>query len=936
MGILGDNPFVALGNPGTGYQIEQSLRFNSADSTKLSRSPSVAGNQRQFTISFWVKNTTTTIGNVFVQARTNLRLNTTNAAFILNAGYGGTNRFFTSNASLRDPSAWYHFVLAFDTTQATETDRVKIWVNNQLQTYSSASYPPQNQDLDFNTTEVFYIGAENTSEYLNGYLAEFYAIDGSVLAPTDFGEPDNNGVWRPKAFIPPADRAQFPATNVVYRDGWSASALNPYYSFDGLLWRGTAVNGVTNATWSGSIDTSGATTVRILTAFGANSGQVGGAGDLVKVNNTDISGKMKTANAYLTLTWIDITTEAGNAITGLYMNAISGVSNPSIAAIDIDGVVVVDELSGYGENGAYLTFNPGATNGIGHDHSGNGNNLSPTGFTTSGTGTDVMSDTPTNNFMTWNPIVPRSDQTYTWLGVLSEGNLKGTNSGVTYNAENFGTILLPSSGKYYWECAALANVSGEYRFGCVAASAKGSPDSNTGLVYRSSGVVYLNGSATTSESSWTTNDIISFAADIDGNTLKTYKNGTLEGTYTSFFQSGKQYSAYFFCDETVSSNKQWLLNAGQRDFEHTPPTGHVSVCTANLPAPDIADGSEYFNTVTYSGDNSSPRTVSTVGFQSDFVWVKNRTDTGPYHMLTDVVRGGGKTIFSNDAIAEVTNSAAGYISGFATNGFELTAGSSSNANVNATGKNYVAWNWLAGGSVSADNNTDGSITSTVSANPTAGFSIVSYTGTGANATVGHGLGVAPAMMIIKDRDAQTRWIVYHQTQGNAGYLRLDTTAGFNSDSTVFNSTSPSSTVFSVGTSINTNPNGNDVIAYCFAEVEGYSKFGSYTGNGSTDGPFVYCGFKPAFVLTKNTDATNVDDWSIEDATRDPYNLADASLRPNSDSAEDSAATIDILSNGFKIRTGDSHRINFSGELFIFAAFASSPFGGFRTTPATAR
>jgi hypothetical protein len=253
----------------------------------------------------------------------------------------------------------------------------------------------------------------------------------------------------------------------------------------------------------------------------------------------------------------------------------------------------------------------------------------------------------------------------------------------------------------------------------------------------------------------------------------------------------------------------------------------------------------------------------------------------------------------------------------------------------SSGRNYVAWNWLAS-NTSGSSNTDGSITSTVSANPTAGFSIVSYTGTGANATVGHGLGVAPAMMIIKDRDAQTRWIVYHQTQGNAGYLRLDTTAGFNSDSTVFNSTSPSSTVFSVGTSINTNPDDNDVIAYCFAEIERYSKFGSYTGNGSTDGPFVYCGFKPAFVLTKNTDATNVDDWSIEDATRDPYNLADASLRPNSDSAEDSAATIDILSNGFKIRTGDSHRINFSGELFIFAAFASSPFGGFRTTPATAR
>jgi hypothetical protein len=248
----------------------------------------------------------------------------------------------------------------------------------------------------------------------------------------------------------------------------------------------------------------------------------------------------------------------------------------------------------------------------------------------------------------------------------------------------------------------------------------------------------------------------------------------------------------------------------------------------------------------------------------------------------------------------------------------------SNGRTNETGRTYVGWVWNAGGSNAT--NTSGTITSTVRANTTSGFSIVTYTGTGANATVGHGLGVAPRMMIFKVRSTTNNWLVYHQAVGATGFLLLDTTAATATSALAFNNTSPTSTVFTISTGNAVNASTQTYVAYCFSEVAGYSAFGSYTGNNSTDGPFIYTGFRPAFVLVKATNTTQW--WTLLDSKRDTYNVSTLGISPNSSDAESTFNTnrgphnMDFVSNGFKIRT-DGSGIN-GTNTFIYAAFAETP------------
>jgi hypothetical protein len=277
-------------------------------------------------------------------------------------------------------------------------------------------------------------------------------------------------------------------------------------------------------------------------------------------------------------------------------------------------------------------------------------------------------------------------------------------------------------------------------------------------------------------------------------------------------------------------------------------------------------------------------------------------------------------LYSNLTNAEATSSAGVDLISFDTNGFTLGQDSSANSN-SSGGVTYVAWNWKANGSGSS--NSAGSITSTVSANTTSGFSIVTYTGTGANATVGHGLGVAPSMIIIKNRSSALNWICYHVSLGNGNAVFLNLTNASGSD-TAWNNTSPTSTVFSLGSAAtNANGSGNALVAYCFAPIAGYSAFGSYTGNGSSDGVFVYTGFRPAYVLIKRT--TSAYDWWILDATRATYNAVKGRLYANDSSAESTTYPyLDFLSNGFKLRDADGG-LNASGEPYIYACFAQNPF-----------
>ena len=332
----------------------------------------------------------------------------------------------------------------------------------------------------------------------------------------------------------------------------------------------------------------------------------------------------------------------------------------------------------------------------------------------------------------------------------------------------------------------------------------------------------------------------------------------------------------------------------------------------------ITKPTDYFNTNLWTGTGDSTTAVTGVGFQPDWVWVKNR-DVGDDHMLFDAVRGVTKRLFSNSTAAEGTD--AQTLTSFDSDGF--TTGNN-RATGGDSGNKMVAWNWKANGAGSS--NSDGSVTSTVSANTTAGFSVVVYTGTGSNATVGHGLGAVPKMIFFKDRETAVDWGVYAEPNGNTKEMYLSTTDAAGTNTGAFNSTTPTSSVFTIGTSSRYNPSSKSVVAYCFVEKKGYSKINSYTGNGSTAGPFVYTGFKPAWILSKRTDNSSGGEWCVLDNKRDTFNAADAKLEANNSDAEETDEMYDILSNGFKITRGDGN-INASGGTYLYMAFAENPFVG---------
>ena len=341
---------------------------------------------------------------------------------------------------------------------------------------------------------------------------------------------------------------------------------------------------------------------------------------------------------------------------------------------------------------------------------------------------------------------------------------------------------------------------------------------------------------------------------------------------------------------------------------------------------------DYFNTVLYTGDGTSSKAITGVGFQPDWVWLKARNHAYS-HQLFDVVRGATKLLTSEATDAEQTLSG---VTSFDSDGFTV----GSDAGSNGSAKTFASWNWLAGGSASS--NTDGDITSSVSANTTAGFSIVSYTGSGtASDTVGHGLGVTPAMIIVKNRTEATSWCVAHKSLSADKVLRLEGTnaEGDIGDGELDSPPNNSSTFgFNNGTSGTplkvVNESSDNYIAYCFAEIKGYSKFGSYTGNGNADGTFVYTGFKPAWVMTKST--TQAYRWYMFDNKRNEFNVINGRIFANDSASEQTNQnTIDFTSNGFKIRTGDAE-INGSGQTIIYMAFAESPFVTSGGIPTTAR
>tara|TARA_R100000353_G_scaffold149439_3_gene107915 strand:- start:1047 stop:2144 length:1098 start_codon:yes stop_codon:yes gene_type:complete len=360
----------------------------------------------------------------------------------------------------------------------------------------------------------------------------------------------------------------------------------------------------------------------------------------------------------------------------------------------------------------------------------------------------------------------------------------------------------------------------------------------------------------------------------------------------------------------------------------------------------IDDPSEYFQTTTYTGTATSSgdtQAVTGVGFQPDWVWIKNR-DGAYQHVLYDAVRGVNKELRSSQTNSEFVSGTNGYLTAFDSDGFTTTRGVNTGNHVNANGTAFVSWNWLAANGTTSNSN--GSITSTVSANTTSGFSIVTWTGNGSDATIGHGLSSAPEMYVVKNRSDSADWRVGQtvagniMTGGNGYYMEWNATkASTNPGSAVTwgsTPTAPTASVFTVGSNNAHNGSSDDMLAYCFHSVKGYSRISSYTGNGNANGAFIYTGFKPAWVMMKRTDSTN--DWFIFDSTRNTFNETDLRISANSTNAESDQTgsnPIDILSNGFKCR-GNAAATNASGGTYIYMAFAESPFVTSTSIPNNAR
>jgi len=814
---IGSNILAGASGQTTGYDIDQSLRFEDGDSPKLTRTPSSAGNRKTWTWSGWVKRgnldvTPVLLSSVESSARQWFGFYQNNI-YIAHTNNAGQIR---SDAVFRDSSAWYHIVFVWDTTQSTASNRIKCYVNGEQISFSIAAgsgYPALNHDGEINNTSELTLGSLNTfaGYYLDGYLAELHFIDGQALTPASFGETNED-------------------TNQ-----WQA----------------------------------------------------------------------------------------------------------------------IKYAGSYGTNGFYLKFQDSAA--LGDDSSGNTNDFTATNLVA----TDQVLDSPTNNFATLNPIFVSSmsndGSTY------SEGNLK-VNDASSYYFVATGTQATPTSGKWYFETIATELTATHSHSGAgwsnvdyLQSPSDGPANTSNGYQYSTDGQKVINSTASSFGDAWAVDDVIGFALDLDNGFIYAAKNNTWQNSgdptsgATGTGALGTSLSGNFIpfgYDGSSSVGLTEVFNFGQDssfagaktaqgntdgnsigDFYYTPPSGYLALCTDNLSDPSIADPTAHFNTVLWSGDGTSSRSITGVGFTPGLSWGKSRG--GAYdHQLIDSVRGDDKILRSNSTGEELAHSSLG-AGGFSTldsDGFTIV-GNTSNDNLNKSSTNSVAWNWKAGGT--AVSNTDGTITSSVSANTDAGFSIVSYTGVNSTATFGHGLSQAPEMIIFKNRDdVGVNWSVYHKDVSVTYRMQLNTSdaqsSGGGGD---WNDTAPTSSVVSLGHGYSrTNQNGSGHIAYCFHGVDGYSKVGSYTGNSADDGAFIYTGFKPAWVLIKCYAGSSTQEWAMFDNKRSSYNLVDDYLYADQNSAEASGndRELDFVSNGIKFR-GPGGPINVSGRDYIYLAFAETPF-----------
>ena len=929
MSVISNNQLAGAAGQGgadAGYKIERSLRFNSADSAYLNRTPSSAGNRKTWTWSGWVKRYSTGIRQIFFSCWT--------GSTRLNFGYLDDDRFemgtqfayiLKSNALFRDPAAWQHWVVSVDTTLSS--NRCKVYLNgSEITSWNTNSFDStfaQNADTDINQAAVHYIGQLGTgTSYLNAGLADVHFIDGQALAPTDFGEYDDNGVWQPKETnISPVFSGPNKTQN--WNSLWTGTIYGSPYAFSNV--HDTSIPSVGDTVLNSNsvlpannqslvLTPTTPITVNTSVVLRGSDGGATGADKLFVINagrTDEVAFYQKPSGSGFR----DMTATAaqvGGKIYTITLNGRGGGGGNSayLGSIFVDGRHLqtggpVADVS----NTFHLNFSDNSSNAaLGTDSSGNSNTWTVNNLSVaSGAGNDSLIDTPTNyaasgnnggNYATLNPLDTNAS--------TSDGNLR-----VTHSSYNDAPVTIPiSSGKWYME-ATCESVGSSSLCGFTKASNSGKDHTAVDsyrIIYEDDGNIYREGTGlgnTSGVATYTANDLIGIAINMDNGTISFYKNNTLINTSTSTSAIGNVEWKFY----TSGNGNAWVINMGQRPFAYTPPTGYKSLCTTNLPNPTIADGSNEFNAVLRNGFGTSGGTV-TVGFSPGLLWEKTRSSAGS-HSLYDAVRGAGKILNSNNTNAETTDT--DQVNAFTSTGYTL------GTNEWGTSTTLVGWAWNAGSSTVS--NTDGSISSSVRANPSAGFSIITYTGNGsAHQSIGHGLNAAPKLYIQKRTDSTSDWGVTTNASGTLQYIPLNST---NTAITSSANSPTSSVVYISGSGAGLNVNGATYVTYCFTPVEGYSAFGSYTGNGSSDGTFVFTGFRPAFLMIKRTDTS--ENWEIRDSTRNPHNRTNLALFPHTSGAEDTGSVdFDFLSNGFKLRNTNGST-NASGGTYIYAAFAEHPF-----------
>ena len=950
----------------------KSLRFNSGDSARLTRTAGTPSASGTWTASVWVKRSKLGSESAILGGRkdsdaTQIYFKTDNT---LRWYEGGAD--MSTDHVFRDVSAWSHFVFVKNGTTSC-----KIY-HNGIEIKENTSSVPSTSKFNTSGAELF-IGAigllpSGITYHGDNLLADFYFIDGLALDESSFGAFDSNGVWQAAAYSGTYGTNGFHLLDFANESGIGddssgndndftvnniSDGESPRWFFDGSA--GTKITGtIGTALGSGDftvemfIEKTTTNHQEALFSFGGSSCTFEtDSASKVRYQSGSTYGSTIGTNTRTHLAWVRDNGKGYIYVDGTLVSPSSGITdtnNYTDTAFAIgsrpdngepfegymDNLRVVVGTAVYTSNFSVPSTPLTAvtntklltlTSPTLEDTSGQSVSLTNNGVVDeAGPDKDILFDVPTNgtqsdtgaggevsgNYATWNPL---SSSGVT----LSNGNLDATNSN---SATKIASSTIVPTAKCYWEVTIETPRTGAIG-GIHGVNAQGGrPDQSGGAgIYLagsgSGGGTYVNGTKTAADYSASAGDIIGFAFDPATRGLIITRNGSSVGTLTAPDTDNLQPVSAL--NQSVDIN----VNFGQRAFAYSAPSGYKALCTTNLPTPTIADGSDHFDVLTWTGDGSGSRSFTGLSFQPDFTWVKIRSQAYT-HTLFDSVRGAGSNKELSTDVRKLegyANTAAyGYLSSFNTNGFSSTEGTSDNDYFNKTGNTYVAWNWK--GASSTASNTDGTITTSIRANQTAGFSIINFEGTGANSSIGHGLNAVPELVIVKDRESETGWPVWGPGFAANEWVALNNTnAKSTTDGSNYFPSAPTSSVVNLGPW--TSPDEKDLIAYCFAPVAGYSAFGSYTGNGNADGPFVYTGFRPKFILQKSS--SQVTNWFIYDTERDVANVTNIVIRANSPNSEGTTSnTFDILSNGFKSRsTGSSS--NVSGETYIWAAFASHPF-----------